>query len=317
MQKLAFIFPGQGSQAIGMLAELAEQYSIISQTFAEASAVLGYDLWQLCQFGPEPQLHQTEFTQPALLAASIAVWRVWLQQQLPQPIIMAGHSLGEYSALVCAGALDFVTAIKLVAARGRYMQNAADDGAMAAIVGLEDDVVSDLCIAAAQNDIVAPANFNAFGQVVIAGHAAAVDRVIAAAKQQHAKLAKRLSVSVPSHCELMYPAAKQLEADLATVAINTPKCGIIHNVDVQRHADANAIKTALLQQLYNPVRWVETIQQFALLGITHIIECGPGKVLTGLNKRITPSIPTWPIYDLATFDTVNNLLSINTNTTIE
>lgn len=301
IKKIACIFPGQGSQALGMLAELATEYPVIQATFAAASAVLNYDLWQLTQQGPETQLNQTEFTQPALLAAGVAVWRVWQQYQLPEPQLFAGHSLGEYTALVCADAVDFADAIKLVAARGRYMQAAAgDQGAMAAIIGLDEQQVTAICVTAAEQEIVAPANFNAQGQIVIAGHSAAVERAVELAKAQGAKLAKRLAVSVPSHCILMHPAAEQLAVDLAQITITVPRIPVLNNVAVAINNEPAAIKSALIQQLYQPVRWVESVQYLAAQGIDALVECGPGKVLTGLSKRITPAIPTWPLYDMKT-----------------
>lgn len=296
--KLAFVFPGQGSQSVGMLAELAQQFSIVKETFAQASDVLHYDLWQLTQQGPEEVLNQTEKTQPALLAGSVAIWHIWQAQALPQPILLAGHSLGEYSALVCAGALEFTDAVKLVAERGRLMQAAVPpgQGAMAAIVGLENTVVEELCQQAAQGEVVAPANFNAPEQTVIAGHTNAVQRAVELSKQAGAKLAKILPVSVPSHCILMQPAATELAKHLAKTPMQTPTIKIVHNVDVNSYTNPVSIQIALTKQLVEPVRWVESMQFFAVQGITLAIECGAGKVLTGLNKRITTAFETLSLH---------------------
>lgn len=297
-KKIAFIFPGQGSQTLGMLAEFAKDYSLIQETFMEASHVLKFDLWELCQQGPESALNQTENTQPALLTASVALWRVWKQQHGIKPTFMAGHSLGEYSALVCADALDFMTAVRLVAERGRLMQAAVRPGAgaMAAIVGLDNDQLQILCESLAEGQVLTPANYNAIGQTVVAGDAAAVGRLVENAKRAGAKLAKLIPVSVPSHCALMKPAAKHLAETLQTVHLSVPHIPFINNVDVGIEHDPIMIKKALVEQLYNPVRWVEIIQELEKRGIEEFIECGPGKVLTGLNKRIT-SIPTLSIQD--------------------
>ncbi|MFZ0219529.1 MAG: ACP S-malonyltransferase [Candidatus Aquirickettsiella sp.] len=297
-KKIAFIFPGQGSQTVGMLAELAKKYPLIQETFAQASQALKFDLWELCQEGPASALNQTENTQPALLAASVALWRVWLQQRGMKPTFMAGHSLGEYSALVCAGALDFLTAIRLVAERGRLMQAAVPPGAgaMAAIVGLDNDKLQTLCASLAEGQILSPANYNSIGQTVVAGDVAAVDRLLEQAKQAGAKLAKRIPVSVPSHCALMKPAAEHLAETLQTIHISVPHIPIVNNVDVSIEHDPMMIKKALSQQLYKPVRWVEIIQFLEKQAVDEWIECGSGKVLAGLNKRIT-SIPTLSIQD--------------------
>lgn len=302
--KYAFVFPGQGSQTVGMLAELAEYYPIVKDTFLEASAVLGYSLWQLAQTGPEAQLNQTVYTQPALLAAGVAIWRVWCSLDGCKPILMAGHSLGEYTALVCAEAISFKDGIRLVAERGRLMQEAVpeDVGAMAAIIGLDDDTVMTVCQKAAQGAVVMPANYNANGQVVIAGHKDAVERAIETAKQSGAKLAKLIPVSVPSHCSLMQEAATQFTKTLADIAIKPPKIAVVNNVAVKTNQHPDEIRTALLQQLANPVQWVKTIQYFAAEGIQTIIECGPGKVLSGLNKRIVADIPTLAINNPASIE---------------
>lgn len=297
-KKVAFIFPGQGSQTLGMLAEFAKEYPLIQETFALASQVLKFDLWELCQKGPEAALDQTENTQPALLVASVALWRVWQQQRGVKPTFMAGHSLGEYSALVCAGALDFLIAVRLVAERGRLMQAAIPPGAgaMAAIVGLDNSKLQVLCDSLAEGQVLAPANYNSIGQTVVAGDAAAIDRLLEQAKQAGAKLAKRIPVSVPSHCALMKPAAEHLAETLQTIHISVPHIPVVNNVDASIEHDPILIKKALIKQLYNPVRWVEIIQSLEKHGIEEFIECGPGKVLAGLNKRMT-SIPTLSIQD--------------------
>ncbi|MHB8472669.1 MAG: ACP S-malonyltransferase [Gammaproteobacteria bacterium] len=295
----ACVFPGQGSQSVGMLQALAAQYAVVEATFASASDVLGYDLWQLVQKGPEEELNQTTKTQPAMLAAGVAVWRVWRALGGPGPIVMAGHSLGEYTALVCADALAFEAAVALVAERGRLMQAAVPGGvgAMAAILGLDDDGVRAACAAAAQGEIVAAVNFNSPGQVVIAGHNAAVRRAMTLAKAAGAKRAVPLAVSVPSHCALMRDGAEQLAERLAAVLIDTPRIPVLHNADVATYTDAAAIRDALTRQLYQPVRWVETINALPARGVSTVLECGPGKVLTGLAKRIDPTLIALSIYD--------------------
>ncbi len=287
----AFVFPGQGSQSIGMLSALAGTEPLVLETFGEASEALGYDLWKLCQEGPEELLGTTERTQPAMLAAGVATWRVWRKHGGALPQAMSGHSLGEYSALVAAEALDFKTAVKLVQFRGQAMQAAvpAGQGAMAAILGSTDADVEAACSEAAQGEIVQAANYNSPGQVVIAGHATAVDRAIEVLKAKGAKRAIKLPVSVPSHSALMAPAAAQLRQRLSEIEINTPKVQDIYTVDVRKHGDATAIREALVQQLVKPVRWTETIQAMLSSGIKVIVECGPGRVLTGLNRRIEKS----------------------------
>jgi len=300
-KQLAIVFPGQGSQSIGMLTELAGAHPEIEATFAEASNALGYDLWALTQQGPESDLNQTDRTQPAMLAAGVAVWRVWCKQGGAQPAFMAGHSLGEYTALVCAGSLDYSDAIRLVAERGRRMQEAvpAGIGAMAAILGLDDDQVRQACSAAAQGEVVQAVNFNSPGQVVIAGHKAAVERACEQAKTLGAKRAIVLAVSVPSHSSLMQPAAAAFAATLAATEIKAPQIPVIHNADVLAHTTPDAIRDALIRQFYNPVRWVETVQHLGAQGITRIVEVGPGKVLIGLNKRIDKNIAAIAAFDSA------------------
>lgn len=301
---LAFVFPGQGSQSVGMLAELAESYPIVKQTYKEASDVLGYDLWKLVSEGPAEELNQTHITQPALLAAGIAVWRVWQEKGGAQPDIMAGHSLGEYTALVASGAMSFADGIALVAERGKYMQEAvpAGEGGMAAILGLDDDKVIALCEEAANGDVVSAVNFNSPGQVVIAGQAAAVDRAIELAKEAGAKRALKLAVSAPSHCALMKPAAERLAQKLMTIDIQAPAIPVINNADVEAPSDAAAIRDALVRQLYSPVRWVESVEKMSTEGVDKLIECGPGKVLVGLNKRIVKTMSAAAIFDTATLD---------------
>ncbi|MCL7941139.1 ACP S-malonyltransferase [Halomonas sp. ATCH28] len=287
-QPLALIFPGQGSQQIGMLRELAERYSVVRTTFEEAADALGYDLWQVVQEGPAEALNATACTQPALLTASVAVWRVWQELEGPRPGAMAGHSLGEYSALVCAGALPFAQGVRLVKLRGEAMQAAvpAGEGAMAAILGLDDATVEQACARAADGDVVAAVNYNAPGQVVIAGSKAAVERAITACQEAGAKRAMPLPVSVPSHCELMRPAAERLAAAMDDVELRSPRYTVFQNVDAQAHADVATLRTRLIEQLYQPVRWTSCIEAMTARGAEVFIECGPGKVLTGLNKRI-------------------------------
>jgi [acyl-carrier-protein] S-malonyltransferase len=301
MTAFAMVFPGQGSQSIGMLAELAASYPLVETTFGEASAALGYDLWALTQQGPAEELNKTWQTQPALLAASVAIWRVWRQQGGELPVLMAGHSLGEYSALVCAGVLDFVDAVKLVELRGKLMQEAvpAGVGAMAAIIGLDNAAIAKACEEAAQGQIVSPVNFNSPGQVVIAGHKEAVERAGAACKAAGAKRALPLPVSVPSHCALMEPAARKLAVALESIKFNAPEIPVVNNVDVKAEVEPKAIRSALVRQLYHPVRWTETVQYLAAQGVEVLFEAGPGKVLTGLTKRIDDTLTGSAINDSA------------------
>ncbi|GEM79928.1 ACP S-malonyltransferase [Vibrio superstes] len=304
MSKFAIVFPGQGSQSLGMLAELGEQFDIVKQTFAEASEVLGYDLWTLIQDGPVEDLNQTHRTQPALLASSVAVWRVWNEQGLATPELLAGHSLGEYSALVCAGVMDFKEAIKLVELRGQLMQEAvpAGTGAMYAIIGLADDAIAKACEDAAQGEVVSPVNFNSPGQVVIAGNKAAVERAGALCKEAGAKRALPLPVSVPSHCALMKPAADRLAEALKDIEFNAPTLPVINNVDVAAETDPAKIKDALVRQLYCPVRWTEGVQKMHEQGVEKLLELGPGKVLTGLTKRIVKSLTAAAVNDSASLE---------------
>lgn len=302
--KIALVFPGQGSQTVGMLSELLADSQIAKATFAEASEALGYDLAALVLNGPEEELNQTHRTQPALLTASVAIYRQWLDANPDADVVMAGHSLGEYSALVCAGVVSLSEAVKLVENRGLYMQEAvpAGVGSMAAIIGLGDDEIKAACDASANGEVVSPVNYNSPGQVVIAGHKAAVERASEACKEAGAKRALPLAVSVPSHCELMKPAAEKLAADLATLTFNTPKCDVINNVDVKAEQSSEAIKDALVRQLYSPVRWTETVQALVAQGITQSYEFGPGKVLTGLAKRIDKAMVCGAVNTQAAID---------------
>ena len=298
---LAIVFPGQGSQSVGMLSELAASFPLVNETFTQASDALGYDLWKLTRDGPKDELNRTDRTQPAMLAAGVAVWRVWQQENGTLPGVMAGHSLGEYSALVCAGAMEFADAVSLVEERGRCMQSAvpAGVGAMAAILGLDDEVVADVCNRAAESEVVSPVNFNSPGQVVIAGNADAVQRAIGLAKEAGAKRALPLAVSVPSHCSLMQPAAEQFAERLAQTSISTPSIPVIQNVDAARHDQPDAIRENLEKQLYRPVQWVLSVQNMGGQGVSRIIEAGPGKVLAGLCKRIDKSIASAAVFDPA------------------
>lgn len=300
----AAVFPGQGSQSMGMLAELGDKYFEIRDSFQEASDALGMDLWSLVQNGPEDELNATHNTQPVMLAAGYAVWRLWRAQGGPMPAVMAGHSLGEYTALVCAGALRFDEAVRLVAERGRLMQSAvpAGAGAMAAILGLKDEQVVQLCRRAAEDEVVEAVNFNSPGQVVIAGHTSAVERAITLAREAGAKRAVKLAVSVPSHCHLMMSAAEAFKERLAAVHIEAPKVPVLHNADVASYQDAGSVRESLARQLFSPVRWVETVQAMQAHGVRRVLEFGPGKVLTGLNKRIDKSLETACIHDSASLE---------------
>lgn len=301
MQFYSIIFPGQGSQSIGMLAETAAHFPVIKTTFAEASAVLDYDLWDLIQQGPAEKLNRTEYTQPALLTASFALWRVLRELGMPtMPVVLAGHSLGEYTALVAAEALAFADAVRLVEARGQYMQAAVPEGrgALAVIVGLNPASVANICQDVAGEEVVSPANFNSPEQIVVSGDADAVERVIETAKKAGAKMARQLPVSVPSHSALMKPAAAHLKTLLATIEFKTPRIPVINNADVAQYAGPESIRSGLVRQLYSSVRWVETIQACHKLGAVRFFECGPNKVLTGLGKRILPDAEWLPATDL-------------------
>ncbi|WP_386694758.1 ACP S-malonyltransferase [Lonepinella sp. MS14435] len=313
MKKFAMVFPGQGSQSVGMLAELATEFPVVEQTFKQASEVLGYDLWQLVQQGSAEELNKTWQTQPALLAASVAIYRVW-QQQYPdlKPDLMAGHSLGEYSALVCAEAIDFQDAIKLVELRGRLMQQAVPEGtgAMYAIIGLDNDSIINACKAAEQGEVVSAVNFNSPGQVVIAGSKAAVERAAVACKEAGAKRALPLAVSVPSHCALMKPAADQLAVALESIAVKSPITPVINNVDVKTENESSAIRTALVRQLYSPVRWTESVEKMAKSGgVEVLVEIGPNKVLTGLTSRIVKDLTAIAVNDVKSLESVKELLA--------
>lgn len=293
--QLAFVFPGQGSQSLGMLGELGARHPVVVETFSEASEGAGADLWALAQQGPETQLNQTEYTQPALLAAGVATWRAWQAKGGPMPAALAGHSLGEYTALVAAGVLSLDDAARLVRLRGQLMQDAAPagTGAMAAVIGAEDELVDEICRdASADGSVVVPANFNSPGQIVVGGHAAAVERAIALLGERGVRKVVKLAVSVPSHTPLMRDAADRLGEAMAAVAWSAPQLPVVQNVDAVVHEDAAAIRDALVRQLYLPVQWTRCVEALAARGVTRIVECGPGKVLSGLVKRIDKSIET-------------------------
>ncbi|MBN6149297.1 ACP S-malonyltransferase [Xanthomonas sp. AmX2] len=300
---LAFVFPGQGSQSLGMLAELAELHPQVRDTFVEASDGAGVDLWALAQGGPEEMLNRTEYTQPALLAAGVAVWRLWLAQRGARPALLAGHSLGEYTALVAAGALSLRDGAHLVRLRGQLMQDAAPAGvgAMAAVIGAEDALVQDACVQAAGSQVVVPANYNSPGQIVIGGDAAAVDRALALLAERGVRKTVKLAVSVPSHTPLMREAANRLAEAMRGLAWHAPQLPVVQNVDARVHDGVDAIRQALVEQLYLPVRWTECVQALAARGATRIAECGPGKVLTGLIKRIDKSLEARPLATPADF----------------
>ncbi|MES2683948.1 MAG: ACP S-malonyltransferase [Pseudomonadota bacterium] len=281
------LFPGQGSQTVGMLKALGDAHAEVAHTFEEASTALGYDLAALVREGPKEMLDRTENTQPALLAASIAVWRVWCSQGAPPPVALAGHSLGEYSALVAAGSIAFADALKLVRLRGQLMQAAVPEGqgGMAAVIGLDDSAVAALCKAYPGEELIAPANFNSPGQVVVAGETPAIEWLLANGKAQGARMVMRVGMSVPSHCSLLAGAAQQLASALRDVAVSAPNIPVLHNLDAAARSAPDEIRAALAAQLHQPVQWTRTINALAAQGVTHWLECGPGKVLTGLVKR--------------------------------
>jgi [acyl-carrier-protein] S-malonyltransferase len=296
----AFVFPGQGSQSVGMLADMAEQHAVVKSTFDEASEALGYDLWSVVQNGPEEKLNQTDVTQPAMLTSGIAIWRALAEQKTLTPAYLAGHSLGEYTALVAADVMNLAQGVELVAERGRLMQSAvpAGEGAMAAILGLEDQQIMDICAAA--DGVVEAVNFNSPGQVVIAGAKTAVDAVLPVFEEAGAKRVVPLAVSVPSHCSLMKPAADALAEKLNGMTLNTPTVPVLHNVNVETAASETEIKQALVEQLYRPVQWVKTVERMKSLGVERLYELGPGKVLMGLNRRIDRKMGMQAVYDSAT-----------------
>jgi [acyl-carrier-protein] S-malonyltransferase len=310
MAAIAFVFPGQGSQSVGMMAGF-EGHPLVRATFDEASTALGDDLWTLVNDGPEEALNQTVNTQPVMLTAGVAVWRAWQAASGAMPAVVAGHSLGEYTALVVAGAIAFHDAVPLVRYRAQAMQDAvpAGVGAMAAILGLDAGGVAAACAEAAQGQVVEPVNFNTPEQIVIAGHREAVERAIAAATGRGAKRGVVLPVSAPFHSSLMRPAADRLAAKLATIAVATPVIPVVHNVDVAVHPEPEAIRAALARQAASPVRWVETIQAFAARGVTHVIECGPGRVLTGMSKRIDRNLKGHALDAGADIDTARAVLA--------
>lgn len=311
MKKFGFVFPGQGSQKKGMLSAIAAEHPVIKSSFDEASAALGIDLWAIVSEDAEGLLDQTHITQPALLTASVALWRLWLEQGGALPELLAGHSLGEYSALVCADVLSLGDAVRLVHKRGLYMQEAvpAGTGAMAAILGLDDEKIQAICEQQAQGEVVAPANYNSTGQTVIAGSVAAVERAMAACKEAGAKRALLLNVSVPSHCALMLPAAQRLAEDLEAVDFKTPQVPVIQNINGRVAKNSEDIKANLLKQLYMPVQWVESVGCMWDFGVSQLVECGPGKVLGGLIKRIEPNIETFSLEEPENFVQTRTLIS--------
>lgn len=303
MSNLAFVFPGQGSQKIGMLSELAEQYSLIKETFDQASDVLGYNMWELIQHGEQEAINLTERTQPILLASSVAIWRLWNEKNGAIPSQMAGHSLGEWSALVCSGVVDFADGLNIVRARGQYMQQAVPvgEGAMAAIIGLDDKAIHEACANAQSLGVVDAVNFNAPGQVVIAGSNAAVEAAMESCKAAGAKRALPLPVSAPFHTSLMKPAADNLADLVNTVNFSAPQVPVVHNVHAQTETDPETIKALMLEQIYSPVKWVDCVNQLKNNGATTLIECGPGKVLSGLTKRIDREITSLATDSVADF----------------
>lgn len=306
----AFLFPGQGSQSIGMLNSLAGVFPQVEKTFAEASAVLGYDLWQLLQQGPEAELARTVVTQPLMLTAGVAVWRVWHETGGDTPHLMAGHSLGEYSALVCAGSIDFAEAVALVRNRGEFMQQAVPEGqgGMVAVIGPDAAAVDGFCQTAAQGEVLSVANYNSPVQTIVAGTSSAIARLVEIAGQAGAKRVLRLPVSAPFHCQLMQPATEMLIPHLAALEIRPPLIPVINNVDACRVSDPGQIRDALIRQIANPVRWVELVEKIVAEGIQLLVECGPGKVLLGLNKRIAGGLVNEAMYDADSLRKVKELL---------
>lgn len=302
-QNLALVFPGQGSQKIGMLSDFSDR-TVVKDTFLAASGVLGYDLWSLVQSGAQDELNMTEVTQPALLTCSVAMWHLWLEQGGVKPAYMAGHSLGEWSALVCAGVIAFEDAVKLVRLRGKYMQEAvpAGEGAMAAIIGLDDDKVEGICVDLSHAGVVAPVNYNSPGQIVIAGSKPVVELAMAECKKAGAKRALPLPVSAPFHTSLMEPAANRLAQDLSPIVFSSPQIPVVHNVTAATEVDANTIKSLMIEQIYSPVRWVSCVQYLAANAVTNLVEVGPGKVLSGLAKRIDRDLSATATETLAALD---------------
>jgi [acyl-carrier-protein] S-malonyltransferase len=304
MSKLAFVFPGQGSQKVGMLADLEQKNKQVRDTFAEASDVLGYDMWKMVQEGPQEEINLTERTQPILLASSVAIWRIWLDKHGQKPSFMAGHSLGEWSALVCSETVSFSDALNIVQARGQHMQKAVPvgEGAMAAIIGLEDSIIVEACQSASEIGVVDAVNFNAPGQVVIAGSISAVNQAIEECKQAGAKRALPLPVSAPFHTSLMKPAADQLSELVNSVTFKQPSVPVVHNVHAETEESPDTIKTLMLEQIYKPVRWVDCVKTLKSSGVNTIVECGPGKVLCGLNKRIDKELLSLATDDQSSFE---------------
>ncbi len=303
-KNLAFVFPGQGSQKIGMLASLASINTVVLDTFSEASEALGYDLWELVQSGEQEAINLTKRTQPILLASSVAIWRLWQEKSGPSPSLLAGHSLGEWSALVCSGVLGFTNALKIVRARGAYMQKAVPlgVGAMAAILGLDDQAVMGACDTARQGEVVDAVNFNAPGQIVIAGSALAVERAIELCKASGAKRVLPLPVSAPFHTSLMHPAAENLADLVNSTVFSAPQIPVIHNVHAQIESNPDAIKTLMLEQIYKPVMWVDCVKALKAQGVEILVECGPGRVLNGLSKRIDRELTSYATDDLASLE---------------
>lgn len=310
-KQLAFVFPGQGSQSVGMLADLNNAFPVVKKTFDEASEVFGRDMWELAQQGPEQELAQTEITQPIMLIAGVAAWRAWSEASDIRPALMAGHSLGEYTAYVCAESITLADGVALVKRRGELMRDACPGGKgkMAAILGMEDDELKAVCAGAAQGEVVQAVNFNAPGQIVIAGHSTAVDRAIELAKQKGARKAMPLAVSVPCHSDLMRAASEELAAKLASTSINKPVIPVVNNIDAQIELNPERIREKLIVQLYSPVLWVDSIKTMSTQGITRVVECGPGKVLSGMNKRIVRELEVFNVLDAASLDATRNALA--------